>query len=262
MDYRSLGNEVVTLVVGAEKKVFTVHKKLLCDRSAFFSKGFNGQFKEAAEGRMELPNDTSAAFECFLTWLYWDKTPPLPARLSSAACDGNLAFPISPTAEDIRSFVMTMLYPAYVLAEKFCLHDMQNRFMNAIQDVHAQVCTLPDAKEIQFIYENTQENSKLRLYCATAVAYSLARCADLGQVKDFANLCATIPDFALDLLQVCIFFDFSIQISYQFCGVCKLFFSRMLTPRYFRFTKPKGISFTTSTIPAIPVSDPSSTTKL
>jgi hypothetical protein len=73
MDYRSLGNEVVTLVVGAEKKVFTVHKKLLCDRSAFFSKGFNGQFKEAAEGRMELPNDTSAAFECFLTWLYWDQ---------------------------------------------------------------------------------------------------------------------------------------------------------------------------------------------
>lgn len=163
---------------------------------------------------MELPNDTSAAFNCLITWLYWDKTPALPAQISSAACDEKLPFPIPPTAEDVRCFTMTVLYPAYILAEKLCLHDMQNRFMDAIQDAQFKVYTLPDAEEIKFIYENTQENSKLRLYCATSVAFSLARHAELGQVnsvKDFAALCTTIPDFALDLLQVSIFSNFSLN---------------------------------------------------
>jgi BTB/POZ domain len=204
----ALGSEVVTLVVGAEKKIYVIHKKLLCDRSVYFSKAFQGRFKEASEGRMELPNDTVAAFDCLITWLYWGNMPPQPNFKGAAG-------------QKCHAFSRTVLYPAYILAEKLCLPEMSNRVMDTIQEVQYvntissflsikadwhpfrdRYQILPESEDIQFVYDNTSETSKLRLYCVTSVAYTLSRRINLGGIKDFAALCSTIPDFAVDLLRV------------------------------------------------------------
>jgi hypothetical protein len=131
--YSALGHEIVILVVGAEKKLFTLHKKLLCDRSEYFSKAFGGQFKEAIEGRMELPNDTPAAIDCLVTWLYWDKMPTAPSFYGDAV-------------EKSYNYCKTVLYAAYILAEKLCLHDMANKVMDKIQDF--QYVTVPEPIEV------------------------------------------------------------------------------------------------------------------
>jgi hypothetical protein len=139
---------------------------------------------------MELPKDTPDAFNCLISWLYWDKIP-------------SVQKPILPTdAEHCKNFTKSVLYPGYILAEKLCLDEMANEIINVIQDVQYQSQILPDAQDMKLIYENTPENSKLRLYCATAVAFFLSQQADFGQAKEFAGLCSTIPDFALDVFQV------------------------------------------------------------
>jgi hypothetical protein len=41
-----MGTEIVTIYVGLKRKAFAMYKKLICDRSSYFSKAFNGGFKE------------------------------------------------------------------------------------------------------------------------------------------------------------------------------------------------------------------------
>jgi hypothetical protein len=41
---RELGTEIVQLVVGGNRTIFSVHKKLLCSVSEFFDKALNGRF--------------------------------------------------------------------------------------------------------------------------------------------------------------------------------------------------------------------------
>jgi len=67
-----LYHSLITITVGAEKAVFSVHKELLCDRSEFFRAACNGQFKEA-EGVVNLPEQDPTTFKHFIYWLYTEK---------------------------------------------------------------------------------------------------------------------------------------------------------------------------------------------
>ncbi|KAE9381258.1 hypothetical protein N431DRAFT_440138 [Stipitochalara longipes BDJ] len=73
-----LGHEFVTLYVGSKRKKFKVHKKLLCDRSLFFSKAFNGSFKEAQDGVMYLPEDNADVVCSLVDFLYRGTIPAIP----------------------------------------------------------------------------------------------------------------------------------------------------------------------------------------
>jgi hypothetical protein len=60
----------VTLIVGKEKKPYTLHKELLCLYSDDFRAAFNGSFKEATERKIELPDVETSLFDEFQVWLY------------------------------------------------------------------------------------------------------------------------------------------------------------------------------------------------
>ncbi|KAI5276962.1 hypothetical protein E4T47_00057 [Aureobasidium subglaciale] len=60
----------VTLVVGAKKKSYTLHKDLLICYSDFFRAALNESSKEAEEQRVELPEVDEEVFETFQLWLY------------------------------------------------------------------------------------------------------------------------------------------------------------------------------------------------
>ena len=61
---------MVSVIVGEEKRVFSVHKRLLCSVSDYFDAALNGNFKEAAEQKIELLEDDPLVFERFQLWLY------------------------------------------------------------------------------------------------------------------------------------------------------------------------------------------------
>jgi hypothetical protein len=60
----------VTLIVGKEKKAYTLHKDLLCFYSDYFRAAFNGSFKEASARKLELPDVKPSLFDEFQVWLY------------------------------------------------------------------------------------------------------------------------------------------------------------------------------------------------
>ncbi|MCJ1389248.1 hypothetical protein MMC18_002104 [Xylographa bjoerkii] len=68
---RKLMNDtVVTLIVGKKKRVFKIHKNLLCSASAYFKAALDGKFKEADTLEIELVEDSPKVIERFQLWLY------------------------------------------------------------------------------------------------------------------------------------------------------------------------------------------------
>ncbi|KAF5010625.1 hypothetical protein FDECE_3227 [Fusarium decemcellulare] len=49
---------------------FKVHRAIVCTQSVFFDRALNSNFKEAASGVVDLPDDDPDVLECFLEFLY------------------------------------------------------------------------------------------------------------------------------------------------------------------------------------------------
>jgi BTB/POZ domain len=71
---------VVTIKVGPEETKFYAHKSLLTEASTFFKAAVDGNFKEAAENEVKMPEESRDTFEHCVRWLYFglpsDDTPP------------------------------------------------------------------------------------------------------------------------------------------------------------------------------------------
>ena len=57
---------MVDIFVGAERKQFHLHHDLLCDRSDYFKACFEGDFKEAEQKELFLPEDDIESFGLFV----------------------------------------------------------------------------------------------------------------------------------------------------------------------------------------------------
>ncbi|KAM0799089.1 hypothetical protein BDR22DRAFT_822699 [Usnea florida] len=71
-------DSVVTIFVDKSKRPFYLHLDLLCDASPFFKAAFAGNFKEASEKTMQLPDVRENTFELFADWLYYQRYEMLP----------------------------------------------------------------------------------------------------------------------------------------------------------------------------------------
>lgn len=60
----------VVVLVGSEQKRFVAHKKVISKSSAFFRSACSGEWKEAKEGEVALPDQEPAIFAIFLHWVY------------------------------------------------------------------------------------------------------------------------------------------------------------------------------------------------
>ncbi|KAH7417450.1 hypothetical protein BKA64DRAFT_769404 [Cadophora sp. MPI-SDFR-AT-0126] len=155
----SLGTEIVTIYVGTEpnRKQFTIHKKLICDKVDFFRKEFMGGFKEN-EGTMDLSEEKPAVFGMFVDWLYSSNS-------QVRKCTTNEQF--------------VGLFNLYFFAERLCINNLQNRLIDRIRltaagilehERHGPWITIPFAA---FIFNNTAKGSTIRKYCIHELAYRL-----------------------------------------------------------------------------------------
>jgi BTB/POZ domain len=72
---RRWGTEWITVYVGPERREFKLHKLLVCTKSPYFDKCFNGNFAEAKTAECRFPEDDSSAFEIFMNYLYTGQVP-------------------------------------------------------------------------------------------------------------------------------------------------------------------------------------------
>ena len=64
---------MITVIVGEEKKIFTVHKHILCSKSEYFKTAVKPIWTSHGARCLELPEDIPEAFNPYLTWLYFSK---------------------------------------------------------------------------------------------------------------------------------------------------------------------------------------------
>ena len=172
---RALGTEFVTIHVGPKRKPFAVHKKLICDRSDFFSKAFNSGFKESTEGVMYLPEDGADTFDSMIVYIYQDQLPVFPNTTYSQDCSG------------AQQFALDVLYRLFAFAEKIRMNDLANRVMDKIQDLGMEYWVAPTLPHIRSVYSLTGPGSKLRIYCALMRLY-------LVHSSDFDDVWTTTAD--------------------------------------------------------------------
>ncbi|KAH0273977.1 hypothetical protein KCU91_g5600, partial [Aureobasidium melanogenum] len=145
--------EPVTLIVGATKEHYILHKDLLCFYSDFFRAAFNGSFKEAAERKIELPDTEVDVFEAFQVWLYTQK---MPKNENTSSGKVHLEWPI--------------LIKLWIFGDKYQIPLLQNIVMDNSFDKVEMDAETP-LYWIRLAYENTTPNSPLRKAITDIMAY-------------------------------------------------------------------------------------------
>ncbi|KAH6709070.1 hypothetical protein BKA61DRAFT_677972 [Leptodontidium sp. MPI-SDFR-AT-0119] len=173
-----LGDELILIQVGPERKQFSVHKKLLRSSSPFFDKAFQANaFKEGIEGVLYLPDDHPVALGLYVEWIY---RLTIPDGHSQSYVDG--------------------LYHLWILADKLCLPTsaLKDAVMDKIQDVSSAYNLEPRSAMVQLVFEQTAKKSHLRLYCIDVIAFSLLLKSELRKTDHEAKRLAGILDDELE----------------------------------------------------------------
>ena len=153
----------VTLLVGPEKTVFTMHKGLLCAVSSYFKAALEGDFKEAQEQTIELSEDDPQAMKYFQLWLYTQE--------------------ILDEGENVSSMDWRLLIGLYLLGEVRMIHKLQNEVIDLIIRKNPQETGFP-LQVMYEIYDKTCPMSPLR----RIVVDMSARLGDLDEWSwDFAD---------------------------------------------------------------------------
>ena len=159
----ALAHEIVKLFVGPNKKGFTVHRKLLCDRSPYFAAMLNRDhgFKEALEGVVYMPEDSEFAVSLLIDFLYRGYLP---------------AFESVDNVESI-------LFPLYCLAEEICLPILVDRVITLIISL-TPLLRVVTAKATLEIFANTHQGSQFRRYAVESFTwFHLNRVTQPGQFE-------------------------------------------------------------------------------
>ncbi|KAG4433061.1 hypothetical protein IFR05_011455 [Cadophora sp. M221] len=169
-----LGDELVSIQVGPERKQFSVHKKLIRSSSPFFDKAFQSNaFKEGIEGVLYLPDDHPLALGLYVEWIY---RLSIPNGNSQSYVDG--------------------LYHLWIFADKLCLPTsaLKDAVMDKIQDISSEYHLEPSSAMVQIVFERTAKRSNLRLYCIEIIAFSLLLKSELRKTDHEAKRLAGILD--------------------------------------------------------------------
>jgi predicted MPP superfamily phosphohydrolase len=160
--------ETVTLIVGAAKVQYTLHKGLLCFYSDFFRAALNGSFKEATERRVELSEVDIVVFEAFQVWLYTQSFPKNE---------------LAPTKAHLEWSVLVKLW---IFGDGHQIPLLQNNAMDAMLDKVTKDSEVP-ALWMNHAYENTTSKSHLRKALVDTIAYRALTNDDTGVNAPFAD---------------------------------------------------------------------------
>jgi len=149
-----LGLDTVTITVGAgdNERSFSIHKKLLAEKSTVFHKLLNGDRKGdevRSVTEAHLPEDDPDVFSLFIEWLYCSTLKTIT------------------TLGERESELAVGIFKAIVLADKYCLTEFGDRLMT----IYAARNKLSPLPELSNCYNEVGPQNKFRLYATRWVAY-------------------------------------------------------------------------------------------
>ena len=148
--FRGSFNDIVHVKVGPEKRLFNIHKELLCDVSDYFAAALKGNFKETQDQVIELEEEDVSLFERFQLWLY----------SRSLLSD----------EETVKGISWQALIELYLFGEVRHIPDLRNAAVDALidkQQTEPKLPTLP----LHYVYSHTNQGSLLRKLFADMAAH-------------------------------------------------------------------------------------------
>ena len=166
---------MVDIYVGAERKKFRLHRDVLCGRSDYFKACFEGNFNEAQQKELSLPEDDIKSFALFVGWMYGGFLK----RVNSK--------------DEIPAY-----FRLVVFANKLCLEYLQNEAMDCILRFHRTNPVGIDYQTLHYLYENTSNQDCIRLYSLAIVAWAAVSEHWVGLPESYHHLVREGGDLAVD----------------------------------------------------------------
>ncbi|CAD6504544.1 BgTH12-00053 [Blumeria graminis f. sp. triticale] len=182
-----MGSEVVQVVIGPEKKVFTIHKNLLMATGGAFVNSL--ELETHSKGRrITLSKESPEVFKHFVDMIY---TRQVPAVLKTMN-------------DDSKALRLQSLCRLYVMVELLELEStIRNQILDKIQDGFLLSNRLPEIPLIISIYRNTSEKSLLRKFVVACLVYQM-RTKPEECIEIITKLFKASNDFINDFLKVCL----------------------------------------------------------
>ncbi len=176
---------MIDIHVGPKRKLFRLHKTLLCHDSTYFDNAFNGSFKESKEEDMYLPEDCAETFDLFVSWLYRRDLGCIPKSLGT-------------TEATNRIYRFRRLY---VLADKLCINTLKNIALDYLQRLYLTANLVPGSDNAYDSYKSTLAGSPLRRFTAQALAW-VVRNHSWAETERNREALKVDPDLAIDVIEL------------------------------------------------------------
>ena len=141
-------SDIVNVLVGKKRTVFKSHRHVLMKKSPFFHKCLTSGMIEEHTNEVILPEDSCRAFEIVAEWVY-------SAGTGVRVDDDNL---------------ITVMR-AWILADKFCMPDLQNVLIDELGSYWAKLWIDPDC--LSWVADHTDEASPLYRCAMDQMAFCL-----------------------------------------------------------------------------------------
>ena len=135
--------KIVEVKVGKELDTnsFWLHEGVVSFYSGYFDKAFNGHFKEAQTGLVQLPDSKPSIFEMVQYWMY--------NRRFQQNLDGD------------RSVIGDNLIDLWIFGDSHDIPLLQNAAVDALHAKVLQTLLIP-GYQVHYIYDNTLAGARLR----------------------------------------------------------------------------------------------------
>lgn len=135
--------------VGHAKTLFKIHKQLLFNSTPYFKAAFDGNFIEAKEQTLELPEENVVMFKRFQLWLYTNY--------------------VLEKGEEPTEIDWITLAELYIFGEMCGIPDLQNAAIDILINKHCKQNAIP-TNTFCLVYEKTPKDSSLRRLCVDWMA--------------------------------------------------------------------------------------------
>lgn len=184
---RLLSGPTVDIYVGADRRHWSLHRRLLCHHSSYFQSEFEGhevpKSQKTGENKLELPDDDPTGFELLVKWLY----------------QGQLE-DVSDKSDDEKYDYAVACYKLYLLCDKFDMLLLKNVAIDQYRKGLSEAQLVPDAEEINDIYRKSPPGSPFRRLM-TKIAARQIMDPDVDKDSESYRICfENNPDFAVEMV--------------------------------------------------------------
>ncbi|KAF7931621.1 uncharacterized protein EAE98_004357 [Botrytis deweyae] len=185
-----MGSEIVDIHVGPQKKLFRVHRGILCDKVPYFRKMFSSGFVEGLEGKAFFPEDDPKCFDFFMGWIYFGTLRVLNASTSLEKIEHDLN-----------------LLSLYSFADKLCLPELMDLVLDTYKNTYEKSNRFPRVSLVSDVYQMTPKDSPLRkLMCHCMyyifVEYNSEDIRNFWTTEDMATAMSLHQDLTIDFLNL------------------------------------------------------------